>query len=233
MVGRTTVTAQASRLDQFCAELIDAVKVSEDEVAAASSSDYQYDRVRLRIAEIGGRTKLRRSVYDRLRGFGASLLIIPRVVVLSSAAAILVALVVGLVALRSAPSSPDSAQTQSKQEDLSPIPDQIGPKSAQSSEATENINVTTTVGTNHVLQPQHRRVRSANRSSEVATEFLPLTYVDDLGGQQSGHIVRMKVPRSALIAFGVPMNMERAGELITADVMIGDDGLARAIRFVQ
>jgi hypothetical protein len=60
-----------------------------------------------------------------------------------------------------------------------------------------------------------------------------LTFDDEASAQQTGHIVRMKVPRSALIAFGVPMNMERAGELITADVMIGDDGLARAIRFVQ
>jgi len=45
--------------------------------------------------------------------------------------------------------------------------------------------------------------------------------------------VRVQVLRSALIAFGVPMNMERAGELITADVVVGEDGLARAIRFVQ
>jgi hypothetical protein len=29
------------------------------------------------------------------------------------------------------------------------------------------------------------------------------------------------------------MNVERAGELVKADVVIGDDGLARAIRFIQ
>jgi hypothetical protein len=78
-----------------------------------------------------------------------------------------------------------------------------------------------------------RRRQAASRSTEIATDFLPLTFVDDASDQESGHVVRVKVPRSALIAFGVPMNMERAGELITADVVIGGDGLARAIRFVQ
>jgi hypothetical protein len=43
----------------------------------------------------------------------------------------------------------------------------------------------------------------------------------------------MNVPRSALIAMGFPMNVDRAGELVKADVFVGDDGLARAIRFVQ
>ena len=85
----------------------------------------------------------------------------------------------------------------------------------------------------HSRRTSYRRWHVESRSTEVTTDFLPLTFVDDSRAQESGHVVRVKVPRSALIAFGVPMNMERAGELITADVVIGNDGLARAIRFVQ
>ena len=42
-----------------------------------------------------------------------------------------------------------------------------------------------------------------------------------------------ELPRAALLSFGLPMNMERADERIKADVIVGNDGLARAIRFVR
>jgi hypothetical protein len=55
----------------------------------------------------------------------------------------------------------------------------------------------------------------------------------DLTPIDSGSVVRIELPRSALESFGFPMNMERAGERIKADVVVGNDGLARAIRFVR
>jgi len=70
-------------------------------------------------------------------------------------------------------------------------------------------------------------------TAEVATDFLPLTYIADSAQMDSAHVVRVKMPRSALVSFGLPMNYERASELVKADVLIGDDGLARAIRFIQ
>jgi hypothetical protein len=50
---------------------------------------------------------------------------------------------------------------------------------------------------------------------------------------EEGLVVRVELPRSALVSFGLPMNMERADERIKADVLLGNDGLARAIRFVH
>ena len=55
----------------------------------------------------------------------------------------------------------------------------------------------------------------------------------DLTPIDSGSLVRVELPRSALESFGLPMNMERAGERIKADVLVGSDGPARAIRFVR
>ena len=71
------------------------------------------------------------------------------------------------------------------------------------------------------------------RTREVATEFVPVGYGSALDLQDGGQLVRVELPRSALARFGLPMNMDRADERIKADVLVGADGLARAIRFVS
>ena len=45
--------------------------------------------------------------------------------------------------------------------------------------------------------------------------------------------MRVELPRSAMASFGVPVNMDRFGERVKADVFVSADGFARAIRFVQ
>lgn len=69
--------------------------------------------------------------------------------------------------------------------------------------------------------------------TEIMTDFMPLTYEGGLTPLESGHVVRVELPRTALVSMGLPMNVERAGELVKADVVLGDDGVARAIRFVR
>jgi hypothetical protein len=51
--------------------------------------------------------------------------------------------------------------------------------------------------------------------------------------QDGGQIVRVQLPRSAMASFGLPVNMERYNERVKADVLLGVDGVAQAIRFVQ
>ncbi len=60
-----------------------------------------------------------------------------------------------------------------------------------------------------------------------------LLVVPGLAQMDGGQVMRVELPRSALMSFGLPMDMERAGERIKADVVVGNDGLARAIRFVR
>jgi hypothetical protein len=74
--------------------------------------------------------------------------------------------------------------------------------------------------------------------SEYATDFFPLSYSDDQKPMESGEVIRVQVirvqmPRPALIAFGLPVNVERADVPVKADLLVGEDGLARAIRFVR
>src|ERR1700738_615374 len=69
--------------------------------------------------------------------------------------------------------------------------------------------------------------------SEIATDFLPLTYGGTVNLADGGRMVRVELPRSAMASFGLPVNMDRANERVKADVLLGVDGLAHAIRFVQ
>ncbi|MBO0799314.1 MAG: hypothetical protein J2P31_10890, partial [Blastocatellia bacterium] len=69
--------------------------------------------------------------------------------------------------------------------------------------------------------------------AEVATDFIPLTYGESLKPIEEGELIRVRMPRSALLQFGLPMNVERAGVPVKADLLVGEDGLAHAIRFVR
>jgi hypothetical protein len=69
--------------------------------------------------------------------------------------------------------------------------------------------------------------------SEVATQFMPLDFAGPINLQDGGQLVRVDLPRSAMLNLGLPVNMDRYSERVKADVLVGADGLARAIRFVQ
>jgi hypothetical protein len=68
---------------------------------------------------------------------------------------------------------------------------------------------------------------------EIATDFLPLTYGALTNLADGGRMVRVELPRFAMASFGLPVNMDRANERVKADVLVGVDGLAHAIRFVS
>jgi len=68
---------------------------------------------------------------------------------------------------------------------------------------------------------------------EIATDFLPVTYGGLANLADGGRMIRVQLPRSAMSSFGLPVNMDRANEWVKADVLVGVDGLAHAIRFVR
>ncbi len=77
-----------------------------------------------------------------------------------------------------------------------------------------------------------RGLDGKSNATELATEYIPLTYFADSTALETGQVVRVQIPRSALIPLGLAVNVERERELVKADIVLGDDGLARAIRFV-
>ena len=81
---------------------------------------------------------------------------------------------------------------------------------------------------------QARPVVAEDESAEeIATDFIPLMQGGRFMQGEGGRLVRVELPRSALASFGLPVNAERAGGRVKADVLLGEDGLARAIRFVR
>jgi hypothetical protein len=86
---------------------------------------------------------------------------------------------------------------------------------------------------NNVGRSKSNNVVSNHASSEVATDFMPIGYLNMESVQDGAQIVRVEVPRTALVKFGIAVNMDRPNERVKADVLLGVDGMAHAIRFVQ
>jgi hypothetical protein len=83
-----------------------------------------------------------------------------------------------------------------------------------------------------VFRPEMAGTTGGSSASETVTDFIPLTAIADATAMHSGTIVRVEMPRASLIAMGLPLHAERAHETVKADIVVGDDGLARAIRLV-
>jgi len=84
-------------------------------------------------------------------------------------------------------------------------------------------------------QPARRApAMSQNANREVVTAFYPLPYGSGLSLDDGWELVRVRMPVAALSAIGVPVVDEASATgFVKADVVLGDDGMARAIRFVQ
>ena len=70
--------------------------------------------------------------------------------------------------------------------------------------------------------------------SEIKSDFMPLPYSSV--PTPSVRMVRLEVPRQALASFGLASLeavIDSGTATVTADVLVGDDGLARAVRFVR
>jgi hypothetical protein len=80
--------------------------------------------------------------------------------------------------------------------------------------------------------PTRRSVHRPPTDRLATTEFIPLPYGDDALIGESSRIVRVEMPRSALRMAGFNVAQERANERVQADVLLGADGLAHAVRFV-
>ncbi|HSP67393.1 MAG TPA: hypothetical protein VLN48_06680 [Bryobacteraceae bacterium] len=80
--------------------------------------------------------------------------------------------------------------------------------------------------------PRVRPVRPVKRQPrEVVTEFFPL--LDVAPPFERGELLRVTVPASTMRKVGLPVNENRLYDRVYADVLVGNEGLARAIRFVS
>lgn len=65
-------------------------------------------------------------------------------------------------------------------------------------------------------------------------EFYALNFAGSIeDAMRGGHIVRADLPRSSLFALGVNLPLENDAKFIRTDLLVGTDGVPRAIRFVE
>jgi hypothetical protein len=67
----------------------------------------------------------------------------------------------------------------------------------------------------------------------VVTEFYSLVDDGDLNSSEFAQVVRVELPASALSAAGITVSSDISTLPVKADVALGYDGMARAIRFVR
>ncbi len=101
----------------------------------------------------------------------------------------------------------------------------------------------------HARQPQPAQRRASN-GVQLATRsmgdskaglnamygeagFIRLPNAEEIEPNEDINYVRVEVPRSSMIPLGYAVKAERASDLVQAEVVLGADGLARAVRFLD
>jgi hypothetical protein len=69
--------------------------------------------------------------------------------------------------------------------------------------------------------------------AEGYEDFIPLPNAETIAPNEQVNLVRVAVPRSAMIPLGFTVSEENASETVEADVVLGADGVARAVRFLN
>jgi hypothetical protein len=67
----------------------------------------------------------------------------------------------------------------------------------------------------------------------IGTDFMALSGCVDADCLEDSFLVRVELPRMALSHFGHTVKPHAATDRISADVLVGHDGVARAVRFIQ
>jgi len=118
----------------------------------------------------------------------------------------------------------------------SPAPREQSPQRINEPDKQEQkieTNVAKVMSTNRHTRRPATTSDNVARNDETVTDYIPLTYLADATAVESGTVLRVELPPSALIAVGLPAPVERSDSRVKADVVVGDDGVARAVRFVR
>lgn len=82
--------------------------------------------------------------------------------------------------------------------------------------------------------PRPQQLRSSQNVKfeqvEIKSEFIALSYARN---PESGQIVRVKVPSSMMVSLGLVASVEKPTNLVNAELLVGDDGMTHAIRFIH
>jgi hypothetical protein len=236
---------QNKRLDQIGRKLLEAASARAAEIERIVAAPQLFDSVKasIKISQAGRSSK-------RFFGFRAGF---PawswqRAVISFAVLAVFAIGLVGVIVFIKYDSSPQLAEQSIVPEIQTPItpvdiPQPVNedlPKKqkAKSFVVKNRIHARRTVlKTETAALPKPARkanVVKRQTESEVLGEFYALTYTGNLGDTgEDWQIIRTEISRSSLFALGVNLSIENESEKLKTDLLVGSDGVPRAIRFVK
>jgi hypothetical protein len=76
-----------------------------------------------------------------------------------------------------------------------------------------------------------RKIATVPQAHEVVTDFFPL--MNPAPAFERGQMLRVQLPAAAMQTVGLPVREDHLDDLVQADVLVGEEGMPRAIRFVR
>jgi hypothetical protein len=152
-------------------------------------------------------------------------------------------LLFGFVVWRATPANKkDQTPDEAAIKDPPPTPKvKIGKESVPIEPASEKA-MTTDGGRRRIRKPKVEAIDKPFIQDEItayaedttlASDFIPIDYNQNLAPMQTGQVIRVQMPRPLLARFGAPVSVEKVDVPVMADLLLGEDGIARAIRFVR
>jgi predicted anti-sigma-YlaC factor YlaD len=77
------------------------------------------------------------------------------------------------------------------------------------------------------------RISPISPDEVTGESFVPIPYVQPLGQYETATVMRMGVPVAALIAIGYKVDASDPTAVVKADVLVGEDGRAHAVRVLS
>ena len=147
--------------------------------------------------------------------------------VLGAAAAILVLVSVGAILWMRSGSPPQTPEAKAT------LPKPAGSAESTSGQIKHSTDNGPITAQQSKTSQRHHHPRQSNLSeAEETTSFFPLIEGDALDSLEGVQVVRVELPGSALLEVGLPVDADMASKPVKADVVLGHDGIAYAIRFV-
>lgn len=83
-------------------------------------------------------------------------------------------------------------------------------------------------------QPARSVARAgAENATYTAADFVPVPYAGAIAADDPGMVVRVQLTRASLAQLGYPVAVSPGEELISADVLVGEDGWPRGVKLIQ
>ena len=213
-------------LDVIGRKLIEHSRVSESDIDKIIANPDLFTLVQKRIAANNGQLRLANGLLPFVRRYvsvfaGVAVMVIAATNLLRTKKEPLAAIVVSVSAAMPEAARPNLIPPLRKGSDLTA-------GRASNLEMTNQVNVER-VSVKQTVKPQPPKARV-----EAEGEFYAVSSAGDLDETaRDSRIIRVDMPRASLFAMGVNVSLENDSETVKADLLVGSDGITRAIRVVK